>query len=161
MALEAFEEKWGQQLPVIGQAWRSAWEHVTPFMAFEPEVRRVIYTTNAIEALNRQLRKAIKTKGSFPTEDSARKLIYLAIQNAVPQWTQNPRLDKGAARVQDPLRRPTTRLTTKTAYTERRTPSLSLRKRSVGRWSGEQWQWVATCVGGEELAEVVVERAVL
>jgi putative transposase len=88
VALEAFEEKWGQQLPVIGQAWRSAWEHVTPFMAFEPEVRRVIYTTNAIEALNRQLRKAIKTKGSFPTEDSARKLIYLAIGNAGPQWTR-------------------------------------------------------------------------
>jgi putative transposase len=88
VALEAFEEKWGQQLPVIGQAWRSAWEHVTPFMAFEPEVRRVIYTTNAIEALNRQLRKAIKTKGHFPTEDAARKLIYLAIGNAVPQWTR-------------------------------------------------------------------------
>ena len=88
VALEAFEEKWGKQLPVIGQAWRSAWEHVTPFMAFEPEVRRVIYTTNAIEALNRQLRKAIKTKGSFPTEDAARKLIYLAIGNAVPQWTR-------------------------------------------------------------------------
>ena len=88
VALEAFEEKWGKQLPVIGQAWRSAWEHVTPFMAFEPEVRRVIYTTNAIEALNRQLRKAIKTKGSFPTEDAARKLIYLAIGNAGPQWTR-------------------------------------------------------------------------
>jgi putative transposase len=86
-ALEEFEEKWGAQIPVIGQAWRSAWEHVTPFMAFEPEVRRVIYTTNAIEALNRQLRKAIKTKGHFPTEDAARKLVYLAIQNAVPQWT--------------------------------------------------------------------------
>jgi len=88
LALEAFEEKWGQQLPVIGQAWRDAWEHVTPFLAYEPEVRRVIYTTNAIEALNRQLRKALKTKGSFPTEDAARKLIYLAIQNAVPQWTR-------------------------------------------------------------------------
>ncbi len=87
-ALEAFEEKWGQQIPVIGQAWRNAWEHVTPFMAFPPEVRRVIYTTNAIEALNRQLRKAVKTKGHFPTEDAARKLIYLAIQNAVPQWTR-------------------------------------------------------------------------
>jgi putative transposase len=87
-ALEAFEEKWGQQIPVIGQAWRNAWEHVTPFMAFTPEVRRVIYTTNAIEALNRQLRKAVKTKGHFPTEDAARKLIYLAIQNAVPQWTR-------------------------------------------------------------------------
>ena len=87
-ALETFEEKWGHQLPVIGQAWRAAWEHVTPFMAFPPEVRRVIYTTNAIEALNRQLRKAIKTKGSFPSEDAARKLVYLAIQNAVPQWTR-------------------------------------------------------------------------
>jgi putative transposase len=88
VALEAFEQKWGQQLPVIGQAWRNAWEYVTPFLAFEPEVRRVIYTTNAIEALNRQLRKAVKTKGHFPTEDAARKLIYLAIQNAVPQWTR-------------------------------------------------------------------------
>jgi putative transposase len=87
-ALETFEEKWGQQIPVIGQAWRAAWEHVTPFMAFTPEVRRVIYTTNAIEALNRQLRKAVKTKGHFPSEDAARKLIYLAIQNAVPQWTR-------------------------------------------------------------------------
>ena len=88
LALELFEEKWGQQLPVIGQAWRDRWEYVIPFMAYEPEVRRVIYTTNAIEALNRQLRKALKTKGSFPSEDAARKLIYLAIQNAVPQWTK-------------------------------------------------------------------------
>jgi putative transposase len=87
-ALEAFEDSWGQQLPVIGKAWRDAWEYVIPFMAFEPEVRRVIYTTNAIEALNRQLRKALKTKGHFPNEDAARKLIYLAIQNAVPQWTR-------------------------------------------------------------------------
>jgi putative transposase len=88
LELDAFEQKWGQQLPVIGQAWRSAWEYVTPFMAFEPEVRRVIYTTNAIEALNRQLRKAVKTKGSFPSEDAARKLLFLAIQNAGPQWTR-------------------------------------------------------------------------
>ena len=88
VALEAFEDKWGRQLPVIGQAWRASWEHVIPFMAFEPEVRRVIYTTNAIEALNRQLRKAVKTKGHFPSEDAARKLIYLAIQNAAPQWTR-------------------------------------------------------------------------
>jgi putative transposase len=88
VALETFEQKWGQQLPVIGQAWRASWEYVIPFLAFEPEVRRVIYTTNAIEALNRQLRKALKTKGHFPSEDAARKLIYLAIQNAVPQWTR-------------------------------------------------------------------------
>lgn len=57
-------------------------------MAFGPEVRHVVYTTNAIEALNRQLRKAVKAKGSFPSGDAARKLIYLAICNAVPQWTR-------------------------------------------------------------------------
>jgi putative transposase len=87
-ALEAFDEKWGARFPVITQAWLSSWEYVTPFLAFPDEVRRVIYTTNAIEALNRQLRKAIKTKGHFPNEEAARKLIYLAIQNAVPQWTR-------------------------------------------------------------------------
>jgi len=86
--LEAFDEKWGTRFPVITQAWLNAWEHVIPFLAFPAEVRRVIYTTNAIEALNRQLRKAIKTKGSFPHEDAARKLVYLALQNAVPQWTR-------------------------------------------------------------------------
>jgi putative transposase len=87
-ALETFDQKWGAKLPVVTQAWRDSWEYVIPFMAYEPEVRRVIYTTNAIEALNRQLRKAVKTKGHFPTEDAARKLLYLAIHNAVPQWTR-------------------------------------------------------------------------
>ncbi len=86
--LETFDQKWGARFPVITQAWLNAWEHVIPFLAFPDEVRRVIYTTNAIEALNRQLRKAIKTKGSFPNEDAARKLVYLALQNAVPQWTR-------------------------------------------------------------------------
>ncbi len=86
--LERFDEKWGERFPVITQAWLNAWEYVVPFLAFPEEVRRVIYTTNAIEALNRQLRKAIKTKGSFPNEDAARKLVYLALQNAVPQWTR-------------------------------------------------------------------------
>jgi putative transposase len=86
--LERFDEKWGKRFPVITQAWLDAWEYVIPFLAFPPEVRRVIYTTNAIEALNRQLRKALKTKGQFPNEDAARKLIYLAITNAVPEWTR-------------------------------------------------------------------------
>jgi putative transposase len=86
--LEAFDEKWGARFPPITQAWLNAWEYVIPFLAFPAEVRRVIYTTNAIEALNRQLRKAIKTKGHFPSEDAARKLIYLAILNAAPQWTR-------------------------------------------------------------------------
>lgn len=87
-ALEAFDEKWGKRFPVITQAWLNAWEHVTPFLAFPDEVRRIIYTTNAIEALNRQLRKAIKTKGHFPNEEAAKKLIYLALTNAVPAWTR-------------------------------------------------------------------------
>lgn len=87
-ALEAFDEKWGLRFPVITQAWLDRWEYVTPFLAFPPEVRRVIYTTNAIEALNRQLRKAVKTKGHFPSEDAARKLLFLAIHNAVPVWTR-------------------------------------------------------------------------
>jgi putative transposase len=87
-ALEVFDDKWGARFPVITQAWLNAWEYVTPFLAFPPELRRVVYTTNAIEALNRQLRKAIKTKGHFPNEEAARKLIYLAITNAVPAWTR-------------------------------------------------------------------------
>ena len=78
-ALEQFDDKWGTRFPVITQAWLNAWEYVTPFLAFPSELRRVVYTTNAIEALNRQLRKAIKTKGHFPNEEAARKLIYLAI----------------------------------------------------------------------------------
>jgi putative transposase len=87
-ALEAFDQKWGERFPPVVQSWQDAWEHFIPFLRFEDEVRRVVYTTNAIEALNRQLRKAIKTKGHFPNEDAARKLIYLAIQNATPQWTR-------------------------------------------------------------------------
>ena len=87
-ALEAFDDTWGERFPVITQAWLNAWEYVIPFLAFPPEVRRVVYTTNAIEALNRQLRKAIKTKGHFPNQEAAKKLIYLAIVNAVPAWTR-------------------------------------------------------------------------
>jgi putative transposase len=87
-ALEAFDQKWGQQLPPVVKAWRENWEYVIPFMAFPPDVRRVVYTTNPIEALNRQLRKAIKTKGHFPTEEAARKLIYLSLINATPKWTR-------------------------------------------------------------------------
>jgi putative transposase len=69
----------GARFPVITQAWLNAWEYMIPFLAFPPKVRRVIYTTDAIEAFNRQLRKAIKAKSHFPNEDAARKLIYLAV----------------------------------------------------------------------------------
>ena len=64
--LEEFEDEWGKRYPAIGQAWRRAWEHVVPFFAFAPGVRKMIYTTNAVEALHRSLRKIIKTRGSFP-----------------------------------------------------------------------------------------------
>ena len=87
-ALEQFDERWGERFPPISKSWNDAWEQVIPFLAFPAEVRRVIYTTNAIEALNRQLRKVIKTKGHFPNEEAARKLIYLAINNATPAWTK-------------------------------------------------------------------------
>jgi transposase-like protein len=91
---------------VITQTWLNAWEHETPFLAFPTEVRRVIYTTNAIEALNRQLRKAIKTKGSFPTEDAAPQARLPRPAKRRPAMDTNPQLDSRAARVQDPFRRP-------------------------------------------------------
>ena len=87
-ALAQFEQEWGERYPMIGKTWRDVWEHVIPFLAFPPEVRRVVYTTNTIEALHRQIRKTIKTRGHFPTEEAARKLIYLAISNAQRSWRQ-------------------------------------------------------------------------
>jgi putative transposase len=68
------------------KAWRRVWEHVVPFFAFAPGVRKMIYTTNAVEALHRSLRKIIKTRGSFPNDDAALKLLYLAIKNAGLRW---------------------------------------------------------------------------
>lgn len=79
--LDAFEEKWAGKYPSIAPAWRRAWAEVIPFFTFDPAIRKIIYTTNAIESLNRVIRKSIKTRGSFPTEDAATKLIYLAIRN--------------------------------------------------------------------------------
>jgi putative transposase len=84
--LDDFETEWGKRYPAIGQAWRRAWEHVIPFFAFAPEIRKMIYTTNAVEALNRSLRKIIKTRGSFPNDEAAMKLLYLAIRNAGVHW---------------------------------------------------------------------------
>ena len=90
--LEAFEEKWAGKYPSIAPAWRRAWAEVTPFYAFSAAIRKIIYTTNAVESLNRVLRKTLKTKGSFPTEEAATKLIFLAIRNfekggrAVREW---------------------------------------------------------------------------
>ena len=79
-AQEAFDEDWRRQFPSIAQAWRRAWDEVIQFFAFSPEIRRVIYTTNGIESLSRVIPRSIKTRGSFPSEDAAEKLIYLAIR---------------------------------------------------------------------------------
>src|ERR1700747_719832 len=84
--LEEFEAEWGKHYPAIGQAWRRAWQYVVPFFAFAPGIRKMIYTTNAVEALHRSLRKIIKTRGSFPNDDAALKLLYLAIKNAGIHW---------------------------------------------------------------------------
>jgi putative transposase len=79
--LDLFENEWGTRFPMIVRSWRANWEQLTGFLAFPLEVRRLIYTTNAIESLNFQLRKVIKTKGAFPTEQAAIKLLYLALMN--------------------------------------------------------------------------------
>jgi putative transposase len=84
--LAAFDEKWGARYPMIADSWRARWEYLTPFLALPADLRRVVYTTNSIENLNRQIRKAIKTRGHFPDEHAATKLIYLAIQRAQSAW---------------------------------------------------------------------------
>src|ERR1700751_3599460 len=84
--LEAFEAQWGKRYPAIGQAWRRAWEYVGPLFAFPPAIRKLIYTTNAVESLHRSLRKIIKTRGSFPTDEAALKLLFLASRNAGLRW---------------------------------------------------------------------------
>ena len=85
--LDAFEHgPWGQRFPTVVASWRRAWSNVIPFFAFPPEVRRVIYTTNAIESVNARLRKIIKTRGHFPSDDAAAKLIWLALRNITTDW---------------------------------------------------------------------------
>ena len=85
--LDAFEQgSWGQKFPTVVAAWRRAWSHVIPFFAFPPQIRRVIYTTNAIESINSQLRKIIKSRGHFPSDDAASKLIWLALRNITADW---------------------------------------------------------------------------
>ncbi|HEY8354343.1 MAG TPA: IS256 family transposase, partial [Methylophilaceae bacterium] len=87
--LEAFAQgPWGQKFPTVTAAWRNAWDRVIPFFAFPPGVRKVIYTTNAIENVNAQLRKIIKTRGHFPSDEAATKLIWLALRNITANWSR-------------------------------------------------------------------------
>ena len=86
-ALDTFEEAWGEQYPMAAKSWRSRWENVIPFFGYPAPIRKVIYTTNAVESLNAQLRKVTKKRGAFPTDDSVRKVLYLAITRASKKWT--------------------------------------------------------------------------
>ena len=87
LRLAEFETKWDTQYQPIGQSWRRNWARVVPFFDYPPEIRKVIYTTNAIESINMSLRKVIKTRSSFPTDEAVSKLFYLALNNISKKWT--------------------------------------------------------------------------
>jgi putative transposase len=89
-ALDAFAASpLGERFGTVAAAWRRAWTHVIPFFAFPPAIRRVLYTTNGLENVNRQLRKIIKTRGHFPNDEAATKLLWLALRNITVQWRAN------------------------------------------------------------------------
>ncbi|EMF84161.1 transposase, mutator family [Leptospira weilii serovar Topaz str. LT2116] len=94
--LDDFEAKWDSQYPMISKSWRNNWESVIPFLAYPPNIRKAIYTTNAIESMNMGLRKIIKNRGSFPNDEAAIKLLYLALNNMSKKWTM-PIQDWGKA----------------------------------------------------------------
>jgi putative transposase len=87
MNLELFEEKWDKSHPSIGKSWRRNWERITPLFSYPPDIRKAIYTTNAIESVNMSLRKVTKNRGSFPNDESMLKLLYLALKNIEKKWT--------------------------------------------------------------------------
>lgn len=88
---------WGKKFPMIAASWKRNWEQVIPFFAYSPEIRKMIYTTNAIESLHMQLRKVLKNRGHFPSDESAVKLIYLALRNVTKKWNRPPISWKAAA----------------------------------------------------------------
>lgn len=91
-ALDAFADgPWGRKYPAIAQSWRRAWSEVIPFYAFPDEVRRIVYTTNAIEALNAKLRRAVRARGHFPTDEAAMKLLFLVLNRSEKDWKMPPR----------------------------------------------------------------------
>lgn len=96
LALSCFSEKWDKQFPSISKSWLTHWENITPFFAYPEEIRRVIYTTNAIESLNMSMRKVLKNKRVFPSDEAALKQLYLALRNISKKWTM-PIRDWGAA----------------------------------------------------------------
>jgi putative transposase len=90
-ALDGFEEKWSRRYPSIASSWRSNWERVVPFLDFPPDVRRIIYTTNAIESLNSSLRKLLHYRGHFPSDEAVTKVLYLALTNQEKRWERSIR----------------------------------------------------------------------
>ena len=86
-ALDELEARWGDLYPIVIKSWRTKWENLSVYFKYPQDIRRVIYTTNSIEAVHRQFRKLTKTKGGFPNEDSLLKLLYMGIQNASKKWT--------------------------------------------------------------------------
>ncbi len=86
-ALTVFGETWDKKYPMVSQSWLSHWDNIIPFFAYSEEIRKVIYTTNAIESLNSTLRKVTKNRNSFPNDESAIKLLYMALQNIMKKWT--------------------------------------------------------------------------
>ena len=96
LALSEFAEKWDKDFPAISKSWLPHWENITPFFDYPSEIRKVIYTTNVIESLNASLRKVVKNKRVFPSDDAALKQLYLALRNISKKWTM-PIRDWGAA----------------------------------------------------------------
>jgi len=96
MQLLQFADTWDSKYPMISQSWQRNWDRLTPFLAYPAEIRKAIYTTNAIESLNRSLRKVIKNRGAFPNDEAATKLLYLALHNAAKKWTMPIRNWKAA-----------------------------------------------------------------
>jgi putative transposase len=96
LALDAFDATWGTRYPAVVASWRRNWERIRPFFAFPIEVRRILYTTNAIESINNQLRKIIRSKGHFPNDEAASKLLFLALRNAEKKWLMPPKTWKSA-----------------------------------------------------------------
>lgn len=87
-ALEAFAQRWDRQYPTISRSWRENWEQLATFFAYPPAIRRVIYTTNAVESVNRSLRKLLKTRGALPSDEALLKLLVLALRNITKKWTR-------------------------------------------------------------------------
>ena len=107
---DEFERNWGGSYPSVVRNWRANWEEIIPMFGFAPEVRRLLYTTNAIESLHRGLRKAVSTRGHSPGEQAAAKLLYLAIRNIEGKWKASRKPWRHAQPALDPVWRQTTKM---------------------------------------------------